>query len=303
MQVNELNGNAKGGTELMGDRLLAYVDNKLLDQFQIISSRVRDLDSSKKRILWVHDLATDPEVKRLKNDGWKEFDKIVFVSHWQQHMYNAYLGVPFDAGVVLKNAIKPITPGLKDSNRIRLIYYSTPHRGLDLLYPAFDALSKRYDNVELTVYSSFELYGWASRDEPYSDLFKALDDHPKITYSKSVSNRHIRNELKTHDIFAYPSTWTETSCLCLIEAMSAGLLCVHSSLGALPETSMGFTNMYQYTDDKQKHLDMFYANLVNAVELIQQKQWHPQLQTAFADHHYNWDNRGKEWTTLLTSML
>jgi glycosyltransferase involved in cell wall biosynthesis len=303
MELNELNQNAKGGTELMADRLYSYVDNRLFDEFQIIQSRVRDLDSKKKKILWLHDLHGDGEVSHLKDGGWKKFDKLVFVSHWQQQMYNAYLGVPFDAGVVLKNAIKPIEEHQKPDDKIRLIYYSTPHRGLELLYPAFDELCKHYDDVELTVYSSFGLYGWPQRDEPYKQLFKALDDHPRIRYSGSVSNKHIRNELKNHHIFAYPSIWQETSCLCLIEAMSAGLECVHSSLAALPETSMGLTRMYQYTEDMQVHVNTFFQALVNAVEIQKQVKPDYQVQKLVANHEYNWDTRAKEWTNLLTSLL
>lgn len=301
MQSNELNKNAKGGTELMGDRLSLHVDSKLLDQFQIISSRVRDLDSSKRKVLWLHDLSQDPEVQHLKDGGWKKFDKLVFVSHWQQHMYNAYLGVPFEAGIVLKNAIEPIETLDKKDKTIRLIYYSTPHRGLDILYSAFDELSKHRDNVELTVYSSFGLYGWPQRDEPYKELFKALDSHPKIQYNGAVSNDRIRKELGRHDIFAYPSTWMETSCICLIEAMSAGLQCVHSSLGALPETSMGVTRMYQYTDDKNKHANIFYQNLLAAVDTV--KGSNTDLQVALTNHHYDWKKRGKEWENMLTSLL
>ena len=303
MELNELNKNAKGGTELMADRLYEYVDRKLLDEFQIVQSRVRDLDSKKKKIYWVHDLAGDPEVQHLKDGGWKKFDKIVFVSHWQQQMYNAYLGVPFSAGCVLQNAIKPIADHEKPNDKIRLIYYSTPHRGLELLYPAFDELCKHYDDVELTVYSSFGLYGWPQRDEPYKKLFKALEDHPKIRYSGAVSNKHIRNELENHHIFAYPSIWQETSCLCLIEAMSAGLECVHSSLAALPETSMGLTRMYQYTEDMQNHVNVFYQSLVHAVEVQKQIKPDYQVQKLLTNHRYNWETRAKEWTNMLTSLL
>ena len=303
MEKNELNKNAKGGTELMANRLYEYVDHKLLDEFQVVQSRVRELDSKKKKIYWVHDLAGDPEVQHLKDGGWKKFDQIVFVSHWQQQMYNLYLGVPFSAGIVLQNAIKPIEDHEKPNDKIRLIYYSTPHRGLELLYPAFDELCKHYDDVELTVYSSFGLYGWPQRDEPYKKLFEALEAHPNIRYSGAVSNKHIRNELKNHHIFAYPSIWQETSCLCLIEAMGAGLECVHSSLAALPETSMGLTRMYQYTEDMQHHVNMFYQALVNAVEVQKQMKPNYQVQKLLTNHRYNWETRAKEWTNLLTSLL
>ena len=87
MEVNELSKNAKGGTELMMERLHASVDKELLDQCQIIPSRVRDLDESKIRILWQHDLPGDPESEHLKNGGHSRFHKIVFVSNWQMQAY------------------------------------------------------------------------------------------------------------------------------------------------------------------------------------------------------------------------
>ena len=42
--------------------------------------------------------------------------------------------------------------------------------------------------------------------------------------------------------------------------MSAGCVCVHSSLGALPDTSNGLTCMYEYTPDKLEHYNRFKKN-------------------------------------------
>lgn len=309
LEQNELNKNAKGGTELMGERLRKYVDNELLDQFQIVSSRVRDLDPNKKKILWLHDLAQDPEVQHLKDGGWQKFDKLVFVSHWQQAMYKAYLGVPYSAGIVLRNAIDPIDVVEKPSDKLRLIYFSTPHRGLDLLYVAFDALSKEFMNLELNVFSSFDLYGWPQRDEPFKDLFKKLEDHPHINYHGAVSNDQIREELKRSHILAYPSTWMETSCLCLIEAMSAGLLCVHSSLGALPETSMNMTQMYDFTEDRREHTVRFHANLKHAIISLSSESMLAHINQGIGvmkgltDGIYGWQGRKEQWEFLLKNML
>lgn len=309
MELNELNKNAKGGTELMAERLYKYVDNNLLNQFQIIQSRVRDLDHSKKKIYWVHDLPLDPEVQHLKDGGWKKFDKIVFVSHWQQQMYNAYLGVPYSAGTVLRNAIDPLPFHKKDfSGPIRLIYFSTPHRGLNILYSVFDILSKEFDNIELDVYSSFELYGWPQRDEPYKELFKALNEHPKINYHKSVSNDEIRKAIMKSHIFAYPSTWQETSCLCLIEAMSGGLVSVHSSLAALPETSMGLTAMYGYSENFEQHAAMFYRHLHRVIMMVSDPDSRMKIDNniflakQLADSTYGWETRAKEWEGLLRGL-
>ena len=293
----------RGGTELMADRINS-LPPELLSKFQIIHSRVRDLDSSKKKIYVLHDLAGDPEVAHLANDGWKRFDKLVFVSHWQQQMYNAYLGVPFSAGVVIQNAINPIEVHEKPDDKIRLMYFSTPHRGLELLYPAFDHLYKKWgDKIELNVFSSFGLYGWEERDKPYEELFDALKAHKGINYSKAVSNEKIREELKRSHILAYPSIWQETSCLVLIEAMCAGLTCVHSSLAALPETALGSSYMYDYTENDQHHLNRFVDVLDEAVEKVEAGWATSDERLEFINEFYSWDYRRNQWEYLLTSLL
>lgn len=298
---------ALGGTELMANRI-NQIDPDLLSNFQIIHSRVRDLEEGKKRILVLHDLPQDPEAQHLADGGWEKFDLLVFVSHWQQQMFNLYLGVPYSAGVVLQNAIEPIPEHEKPKDVIRLMYYSTPHRGLDILYAAFKQIAREHDNVELNVFSSFELYGWPENDKPFLELFDKLREHPKINYHKSVSNDRIREELQRSHIFAYPSVWQETSCLCLIEAMSGGLFSVHSSLAALPETSMGLTAMYGYTEDRQAHAERFYINLKQAITYFENGNLRPRIEAKLrndkinADYRYNWQTRQQQWEGLLRNL-
>jgi len=130
-----------------------------------------------------------------------------------------------------------------------------------------------------------------------------------VNYYKSVSNDAIREQLKKSHIFAYPSTWKETSCLCLMEAMSAGLLSVHSSLAALPETSMGLTNMYGYVEDPQQHANQFYFELKNAIELHRNPNAYTMLRKqldgtkSIADYQFDWSTRKLEWNSLMKNLL
>ena len=129
---------AIGGTELMRDWLFTEMEKAepgLKDKFQFISTRVRNLDVDKQRILWIHDLANDPEVQHLKDkENWKNFERIVFVSHWQQHQFKMLLGFPYEKGVVIQNAVYPIPEHEKPKDgKINVCYFSTPHRGLELL--------------------------------------------------------------------------------------------------------------------------------------------------------------------------
>lgn len=299
----------RGGTELMADRINTLPAD-LLSHFQIVHSRIPEhLDASKKKILVLHDLVGDPMYDQLRDGGWQMFDKLVFVSYWQKQQFQDYLGIPPSAGVVLKNAITPIEDHEKPNDKIRLIYFSTPHRGLDLLYAAYKPLSAEFNNIELNVYSSFNLYSWPERDKPYIGLFDKLRGHKAINYNKSVPNEVIREELKKNHILAYPSTWQETSCLVLMEAMSAGLLCVHSSLAALPETAMNLTMMYDYHEDPQKHAEIFYSQLRAAIIAYSKPNTRAHIkdnlttQKLLANSVYDWNSRSQQWQHLLKSML
>lgn len=310
MEKNELNRNARGGTELMQERLHSSIPQELLDQFQIIPSRVRDLDPEKKKILWLHDLPNDPESAHLADvDQRKRFDKIVCVSDWQMQLYNLISGVPYSECVVIKNAIHPIDMG-DDLNKeydgtVRLIYHTTPHRGLEILVPVFEELCKMHDNIHLDVYSSFKIYGWEERDKQYSALFDRCKENPNITYHGSVSNEEVREALKKSHIFAYPCIWPETSCLAVIEAMSAKNIVVCPNFAALPETCAGFAAMYPFHENKNQHAVQFAHTLNNAIIAVKElgNKQSPMLdfQKHYFDYFYNWEKRKGEWLALLQS--
>jgi len=305
METNELAQNAKGGTELMQEALYNNLPADLLQYFQIIPSRVREVDDSKIKIYWLHDLPGDPESDHLKAGGWNRFDKLVFVSNWQMQAYQKHYGLPWYKCVVLHNAIEPIPYVEKPKDKIKLIYHTTPHRGLNILISAFDNLCKEFDNIELDVYSSFKIYGWEQRDEPYQELFDFCKAHPKINYHGAVPNSEVRAALQQAHIYAYPNTWLETSCISLLEAMSAGLFCVHPNYGALYETAANWTWMYQWQDNARDHAKMFYELTSNAIRMYNHNDTTKTLQAqkAYIDAFYGWQNRKNQWQNLLVSML
>lgn len=254
-----LSKNAKGGTEMMRERLLSVVPSHLLDKFAIHFSRPRQIYDDVTNILYCHDLAADPENSILKDGGWAKFSKLVFVSYWQRDQYITMYGIPYSKCTVIENAIetefeytkRPVGP-------IRFIYHTTPHRGLELLFPIFDLLSKEFDNIHLDVFSSFEIYGWKERDKQYSKLFETLKAHPKVTYYGTRTNQEVLAALKQSHIFLYPCIWVETSCIAMIEAIKSGCTVIHPSLGALPETAAGSTIMYDYNEDPSAHANTAY---------------------------------------------
>ena len=299
---------AMGGTELMNKALYERVDNDLLDEFYIIKSRVRWTDPKKKNILWLHDTWDDPESQHLRDaEKRQRFAKLVFVSNYQFQTYHLAHGVPYRESIILKNAIDPIKlDGKKDTDVVRLIYHTTPHRGLQILIPAFEEIAKLMgDKVHLDIYSSFEAYGWKERDKPYEDLFERARNHPNMTYHGYKPNDVVREALKEAHIFAYPNIWPETSCISALEAMSAGCAIVHPNYAALPETTANFGLSYQFDEDMNAHANVFVNQLYGVIQDIHTENMNRRLVFAknWVDNFYNWDLRAAEWTNMLQGLL
>lgn len=302
---SETTKNARGGSELMAERIVKLVPENILKPFQIILSRPAPLERDKLRIYWAHDLADDPAAEQvLGNDGWKNYSKIVFVSHWQRNEFLHKFNIPYSKTLVLFNGIYPIEPAqeeLDDKRPVKFIYHTTPHRGLNILVGVFNELAKgKWKNkIHLDVYSSFKVYGWEDQDKHYEKLFNFIKNHDHMTYHGAVSNEQIRTELAESDIFAYPCIHRETSCLALIEAMSAGVLCVHSDLAALAETSANMTLQYNFHEVPEQHANIMARVLDNALENLSAFNAKKQMAKLYADNVYNIENIAKGFTDFL----
>jgi len=301
----------KGATELMRDRISDILE-MYDDKFNVITNIYNQkdtVDPKKQNIYWCKDNESDPLYKYVTVK-----DIFVFVTEHQRRNFIEYYSLNPSRCHIIKNALTPIEKHTKPNpNEVcRLIYMSTPHRGLDILVNVFEKLCPFIEcnmniKVHLDIYSSFERCGRKDLDnsEYFKSLYKQIIDNPNMTYHGSVNHDKIITALKQTHIFAYPSTFKETSCLCLIEAMSAGCICVHSSLGALPDTSNGLTYMYDYTPDQMKHCTNFANKLLEAIKFVKTKSLEDdisiQKQMKYVEKEHNIINIRNQWSDLLKS--
>lgn len=302
---------SSGGTEQMGRRLERSLPEELLGEFQIHLSRREPVIPGKIQVLWCHLPFSDEAVAHLADGSWQDFDHIVFCSNWQAQGYIARCGIPWSRCAVLPNGIEPVRVAedrfepVPAGHPVRLIFTSVPSRGLWLLYHVFKQIAAERDDVVLDVYSSFRLYGWA--DQSWDQLFDDLRKVPGVTCHDVVPNEHLRTALARSHVFAYPAVQEETCCLSLIEAMSAGLACVHPNFGGLYETAGGMTLMYQWHEDPLAHARIFYQRLTRVIGAL--RAGDPGLrarlaaQKFYADARYDWATRAWEWEALLRSLL
>jgi UDP-glucose:(glucosyl)LPS alpha-1,2-glucosyltransferase len=302
---------SSGGTEQMGRRLERSLPAELLEEFQIHLSRPEPKVPGKIQVLWCHLPTEGAEETHLADGAWRDFDRIVFCSNWQAQWHIARYRIPWSRCVVLPNAIEPVRVAddhfepVPAGHPVRLIFTSVPSRGLRVLYHVFKQIAAERDDVELDVYSSFRLYGWP--DQSWDQLLDDLRQVRGVTCHDVVPNEQLRSALGRAHVFAYPALQQETSCLALIEAMSAGLACVHPNFGGLYETAGGMTVMYQWHEDPAAHARIFYQYLTRVINALRAGdaglRSRLTAQKFYTDARYDWRMRAAEWEALLRSLL
>jgi len=166
-------------------------------------------------------------------------------------------------------------------------------------------LTERHKNIHLDVFSSFKIYGWDEMDKQFEPLYDEIREHPNMTYHGFVPNNELKEHLNKSHIFAYPSTWIETSCRAMLEAMSAGLVCVHPNYGALAETSGSLNIMYQGNSDKGKHANVFVNHLNAAIEFVKSNNHKDMINfnKTFVDSRYNIQRIKGMWELMMKNLL
>jgi glycosyltransferase involved in cell wall biosynthesis len=292
-----------GGTELMYEELMKRLPDTYKERFSIFNY-ISQADFSKPTIYW-NQLSYDQEAVQWLSDpkNVEMIDHFVFVSHWQSECYRKLFNIPGYKTTVMQNAARPIatrTGGPRDV--VKLCYTSTPWRGLEVLLDAWEKLNPI--DCELHVFSSCQIYGkdFANTQEAkYTDLYNRCLNTKGIVYRGSIPNEELRKELPTFDILAYPCTFEETSCIAVIEALSAGLTVVTSNLGALPETTEGWAKLYPYLMDGNKHAEVFAGILKDEIEQVR-NGIHLEEQTKIYAPRWSWDNRINQWTNYLDTL-
>lgn len=282
-----------GGTELMWlgfNKHVLKTFPKLLDHDWIVipPGPHNQLDSRKSYIVWNHLQSSINDFRWLNDNSIKH---ILFVSNYQQQSYVSHHGIDQKKCFVINNSIEKITPKEK-SGKIKIAYHPELSRGLETLLKAIKIIDS--EDIELHIFGDIDnRNGWYNEDlirsiNNYCDIDKRIIRHGRI------SNKDLIEKISTMHMFVYPCHYEETSCISLIEAMAAGLYCIHSNFAALPETSMGLTNMYVYSSDKEYHAKMVSEEILKGIQKIK-NGWSGNNQSMITNSKYSWESTLPLW--------
>ena len=294
-----------GGSESQLRLLLKHVPDKYFKGINLILNNANRnlIDKDKINILWMHHFVNQKEAQNL---GSKEFvdqlDYIIFNSNWNFEKFQYQFKVPENKSIVIRNAIEKIENHKKPTDKINLIYHTTPWRGLENLLKIFKKMDLK--NVELNVCSSTKIYGKKFSDE-YGQKYKLMFDECKnsksINYFGYLDNAKIIELLKKMHIYSFPSIWPETSCISAIESMAAGCNIVTTSLGALYETCSPFAKFVTFDGNFSNLDDKFEIKLNECIDNYwsNENQELLKLQRETINKTYSWEARSKDWIDFL----
>jgi len=185
------------------------------------------------RWLWAHDVTFGPATAEDLAGV-----KVLALSEW----HKTFLQEQYPSAdiFVSGNGIDPARFAKKvRREKHRIIYASSPDRGLDIVLKQFPKIREKYADASLHVYYGFDAA--RSNNPKFIAMVEQLAQQPGVTLHGKVDQQTLAEAYQKSDIWLYPSTmpngepFHETYCISAIEAQAAGCLPITVNWGALPE--------------------------------------------------------------------
>jgi glycosyltransferase involved in cell wall biosynthesis len=185
-----------------------------------------------KKLWWSHHFSNQDLASKNAAIARHHATAVVTLSQCHQSDLQTHLGIESTVighGVWLKDMVQ----GVKDP--YRLIYASTPFRGLDLIPALFQKIKAREPRATMAICSGMGIYGMADQDSQYQSLYNNLRSLAGVEFLGALNQTRLYEEYAKAAIFFYPCTWPETYCLALDEAVAHGCFSITTGVGALWE--------------------------------------------------------------------
>ncbi len=195
-----------------------------------------------KTILWMHDM---PNVPDFTPERIKFIDKIAVLSEYHRDQIKMYeneqfVELPQEKFFLTRNGIPDL--GIKNwtGDPHRMCYVSSPDRGLIYLLKNWERIRTEVPDATLHVYYGFEMYDFIHRNNPAKLAFKQkildLMKQEGITFHGRLGHKELVEEMNKCGVWAYPTDFTEISCISAMKAQAVGAVPVVTNFAALKET-------------------------------------------------------------------
>lgn len=249
--------------------------------------------------LWLLDRVESPALQVLnENKIRSSIDYILSVSDSQSVKISREYKWPKEK--IIESSIGFSLPDykvLRGKRKQRIVYTSSPYRGLDFLLDVFPEVRKVCPNAELAVYAGAGKNGMDKEKEvdAYSSIYERCS-MPGVRLERAVPHKHLAKELMQARVLAYPNMIEEASCSAAVEAQAAGVPVVGFKNQTLLDTVADENKKYLVSTltDEKKVRRRFIRNLTDL--LTDTKEWTSASQAArdYALSSFDWKNIAAE---------
>lgn len=260
------------------------------------------------KLLWLHDVHSGEANPQL-HESFLKFDWILCLSFWHRNfVLSKYPWLDPTRVLITSNGIDlerfPHPERFKGN---KLIYTSSANRGLEALLDVFPRIQEKVPDVELDVYYGFEVWKACAQGNPaemavIDRIEQRLKSTPGVKWHGRVDQRTLAKAWLSAKVWAYPTWFTETSCISAMEAQAAGAVPVTTDLAALTETIHCTCGVKIPPPVDQAYKDAFVSKVV---WLLTDEKERQELVNHGVQHssRFSWPLVAKDWAERLFPKL
>ncbi len=205
------------------------------------------------KLLWLHDVNVGDIRYFDGHDRFNEVDAIITPSDWHALHTRRVYGESSATPIVIPNGFDRDVFCHSESDSMardpnRMVYASSPDRGLERLLDLWPEIKKQMPNAWLEIF-----YGWDTIDAIINDgaahapqllsfkkrIVEMIENlggkEGGIFWRGRVSQETLSSSLRRASVMPYPANFMETFGIVFVQAMTAGCIPVVPDLGALPD--------------------------------------------------------------------
>lgn len=239
--------------------------------------------------IWCHDLYT-PGAEKLEN-----YDKILCLSEFHKNYVMALQSIPAEKVVLMKNGIDPKDfLASEEKNPNKIIFSSSPDRGLDRAIEIVSRARQKYPDLELHVFYGFENMRAMGMHQMADRLQAMIDANPWVKYHGNQPKAVLSKHFKESAIWLYPANFIETFCITALESVAAKCFPIVRKFGGVADTIKPFADagmawIIDRDASTPEDLDHWASILIRALD---EKKW----QSVDIDPElYSWRAVADEW--------
>lgn len=239
---------------------------------------------------WCHDLMA------VGGDNVGHYDKLLCLSPFHSRYVQAMQGVPADKILVTRNGIDPkrFEGPVVTKKPYKIVFPSSPDRGLDRAMKIMDRLIGKFPELELHVFYGFDNLRKYGLGEMADKLEAMVKERPWVKYHGNVQQDALAQHFKEASIWLHPANFIETFCITAIEMLCAGTYPITRRLGALQDTlaaaeQAGMATILDIDCETETQYDEWAA----AVEAALMDHSWDKVQVGAED--YSWQSVAEEW--------